>query len=190
MADEVLTGMGRTGKYLCMEHWNVLPDIVSIGKGFGNGFPVTAVAVREPFKESFEKISASSSYGGNPMACAAALASLEVMQEENLLERAIHLEKGGDEADGTDEARASDRRRRAREGLPVRHRAGQGSQYQGAVRQGRRAGLQKAFAKGSRGSRPAISLRMSPPIIMEDEVMIKGLDIIDEAIGEAEKELR
>ena len=65
--------------------------VVAIGKGFGNGFPVTCVAVREPFKESFEKISASSSYGGNPMACAAALASTEVIEEENLLERSTHL---------------------------------------------------------------------------------------------------
>ena len=91
MADEVLTSWGRTGKWLCLEHWGVVPDIVSIGKGFGNGFPVTCVAVREPYKESFESISASSSYGGNPMACAAALASTEVIIEENLLERACHL---------------------------------------------------------------------------------------------------
>ena len=91
MADEVLTGWGRTGKWLCMEHWGVVPDVVVIGKGFGNGFPVTCVAVREPYKESFEQISASSSYGGNPMACAAALASTEVIEEENLLEHSIHL---------------------------------------------------------------------------------------------------
>jgi len=69
----------------------VVPDIVSIGKGFGNGFPVTCVAVREPFKESFEKISASSSYGGNPMACAAALACIEVIEAESLNRRSLHL---------------------------------------------------------------------------------------------------
>ena len=91
MADEVLTGWGRTGKWLCMEHWGVVPDVVSLGKGFGNGFPVTCVAVREPYKESFEKISASSSYGGNPMACAAALASTEVIEEENLLDYCMAL---------------------------------------------------------------------------------------------------
>src|ERR1700691_550510 len=73
VADEVLTSMGRTGKYLAMEHWDVIPDVVTIGKGFGNGFPVTAVVVREPYAASVEKISASTSYGGNPMACAAAL---------------------------------------------------------------------------------------------------------------------
>ena len=74
--------------------WSIgtsLPDVVTLGKGFGNGFPVTCVAVREAHKESFEKISASSSYGGNPMACAAALASTEVIQEENLLDYCLAL---------------------------------------------------------------------------------------------------
>src|SRR5678816_4377064 len=56
MADEVLTSWARTGKFLCTEHWGVVPDVVSIGKGFGNGFPVTCVAVRDQYKESFEQI--------------------------------------------------------------------------------------------------------------------------------------
>ncbi len=88
MADEVLTCMGRTGKMFAMEHWDTVPDVVTLGKGFGNGFPVTAMLVAEKYKEVFEKISASTSYGGNPMACAAALASIEVIEEENLCERA------------------------------------------------------------------------------------------------------
>ena len=58
-----------------MEHWDIVPDVMTLGKGFGNGFPVTAMLVREKYKESIEKISASTCYGGNPMACAAALAS-------------------------------------------------------------------------------------------------------------------
>ena len=61
------------------------PTSCRSAKALATGFPVTCVAVREPYCESFEKISASSSYGGNPMACAAALASTEVIEEENLL---------------------------------------------------------------------------------------------------------
>ena len=141
MADEVLTSWARTGKWLCCEHWGVVPDVVSIGKGFGNGFPVTCVAVREQFKESFEKISASSSYGGNPMACAAALASTEVIEEENLLERSTHLGETRDETHGADEGRAQDHRRRAGEGLPDGHRAGEGQANERAAQQGRRDGL-------------------------------------------------
>ncbi len=189
MADEVLTSFGRTGKWLCMEHWNVLPDIVSLGKGFGNGFPVTAVAVREPFKESFEKISASSSYGGNPMACAAALASIEVIEEENLLERAQHLEQV-----------AMKRMRRMKdEHRIVGDVRGKGCLFGIELVKDKatkepfdKAGelvYQKAFAKGLAWIPAGHILRMSPPIVMEDEVLLKGLDIIDEAIGETEKEL-
>ena len=189
MADEVLTGWGRTGKWLCLEHWDVVPDVVSIGKGFGNGFPVTCVAVREPHKESFEKISASSSYGGNPMACAAALASTEVIEEEHLLERAVHLEGvalrrmaqiksehpivGDVRAKGCLMGIELVKDRRTKEPLDE---AG-------------RLVYQKAFRKGLAWIPAGHILRMSPPIVMEDEVLLKGLDMIDEAIGETEKEL-
>ena len=190
MADEVLTGMGRTGKFLCMEHWNVVPDVVSIGKGFGNGFPVTAVAVREPYKESFEKISASSSYGGNPMACAAALASIEVMEEEGLLDHALHLEDV-----------AMKRMRRMKSEHPiVGDVRGKGCLFGIELVKNKvtkepfdKAGslvYQKAFARGLAWIPAGHILRMSPPIVMDEEALLKGLDIIDEAIGETEKELR
>ena len=158
MADEVLTGWGRTGKWLCMEHWGVVPDVVSIGKGFGNGFPVTCVAVREPYQESFEKISASSSYGGNPMACAAALASTEVIEEENLLEHAVHLGQLAQRRMEKMKARAPDRRRRARQGMPDGHRAGQGSRTP-RRRSTRRANwsTRRRFARAWPGFPPATS---------------------------------
>ena len=189
MADEVLTGWGRTGKWLCMEHWNVVPDVVSIGKGFGNGFPVTCVAVREPHKESFESISASSSYGGNPMACAAALASTEVIEQEGLLERSTRLgelalarmRKMMDEHPIIGDVRA----RGCLMGIElVRSRA-----TREPFDEAGRLVYQRAFQKGLAWIPAGHILRMSPPIIMEDEVLLKGLDIIDEAIGESEKEL-
>lgn len=187
-ADEVLTSMGRTGKYLAIEHWDTLPDVVTFGKGFGNGFPVTAVAVREPYAESVEKISASTSYGGNPMACAAALASIEVIQEENLLERSLHLG-----------ALAMKRMKK----MIADHKIigdvrGKGCLMGIELVKDRRtkepfneAGslvYQKAFRKGLAWIPAGHILRMSPPVVMDDEVLLKGLDIIDEAIGETEKE--
>jgi len=189
MADEVLTSWARTGKWLCMEHWDVVPDVVSIGKGFGNGFPVTCVAVREQYKESFEQISASSSYGGNPMACAAALASTEVIEEENLLERSTHLGE-----------LALQRMQR----MKAEHKIVGDVRAKGCLmgielvkdhekktpfdEAGKRV-YQKAFAKGLAWIPAGHILRMSPPVVMEDEVLLKGLDIIDEAIGETAKEL-
>ena len=189
MADEVLTSWGRTGKWLCMEHWDVIPDVVSIGKGFGNGFPVTCVAVREQHKESFEQISASSSYGGNPMACAAALASTEVIEAENLLEHATRLgnlaqkrmEKMKDEHAIVGDVRAKG----CLMGIElVKDKATKEPLDEAGV-----LVYQKAFAKGLAWIPAGHILRMSPPIVMDEDTLLKGLDMIDEAIGETAKEL-
>ena len=189
MADEVLTSWGRTGKWLCMEHWDVVPDVVTIGKGFGNGFPVTCVAVREEYKEAFEAISASSSYGGNPMACAAALASTEVIEEENLLEHAEHLgnvaqarmEKMKEEHSIIGDVRAKG----CLMGIElVKDRA-----TKEPFNEAGEMVYQKAFAKGLAWIPAGHILRMSPPIVMSEENLLKGMDIIDEAIGETQREL-
>jgi len=189
MADEVLTGWGRTGKWLCLEHWGVVPDVVSIGKGFGNGFPVTCVAVREKYKESFEQISASSSYGGNPMACAAALASTEVMQEENLLDYCCEL---------------GEHFTKILNGIKDRHPIVGDVRCKGALmgielvkdRQTKEpfveAGefvYQHAFRNGLAWIPAGHILRMSPPIVMDFDTAAKGLEIIEEAIAAAEKTL-
>lgn len=189
MADEVLTSTARTGKWLCMEHWNVVPDVVTMGKGFGNGFPVTCVAVREPYKESFESISASSSYGGNPMACAAALASIEAIEEEHLLERSQHLgelalkrmKKMLDEHPIVGDVRAK--------GCLMGIELVKDKATKEPFDEAGKLVYQKAFRKGLAWIPAGHILRMSPPVVMEDEVFLKGLDIIDEAIGETEKEL-
>jgi 4-aminobutyrate aminotransferase-like enzyme len=189
MADEVLTSWGRTGKWLCMENWGVVPDVVSIGKGFGNGFPVTGVAVREPFQESFEKISASSSYGGNPMACAAALASTEVIEEENLLEHAEHLgriaQKRMERMKAEHPIVGDVRAKGCLMGIEL-------VKDRGTKEPLDRAGelvYQKAFRKGLAWIPAGHILRMSPPIVMDDDTLLRGMDIIDEAIGVTEKEL-
>ena len=189
MTDEVLTSWGRTGKWLCTEHWGVVPDVVAIGKGFGNGFPVTAVAVRQPYAESFEKISASSSYGGNPMACAAALASTEVIEKENLLEHALRL---------------GELSLRRMECMKAEHPIIGDVRVKGCLMgielvQDRatktpfdKAGAmvyEKAFRKGLAWIPAGHILRMSPAIVMDEDTLLKGLDLIDEAIGETEKEL-
>lgn len=189
MTDEVLTSWGRTGKYLCTEHWDVVPDVVSIGKGFGNGFPVTCVAVREQYKESFEAISASSSYGGNPMACAAALASIEAIEEENLNERSQHLGELAMERMGRmkdERAIVGDvRAKGCLMGIELVKDKGTKQPFDEAGKEV----YQRAFRRGLAWIPAGHILRMSPPIVMEDEVLIKGLDIIDEAIAETEKAL-
>lgn len=189
MTDEILTGWGRTGKWLCTDHWGVVPDIVSIGKGLGNGFPVTCVAVREPHKESFESVSASSSFGGNPMACAAALASTEVIEEENLLDWALHLgEVAQRRLDRMKEEHAIIGDVRAKGCLMGIELVKDRATKEPFGKAGELV-YQKAFAKGLAWIPAGHILRMSPPIVMDEETLLRGLDIIDEAIGETQREL-
>ena len=186
-ADEILTSMGRTGTILAMEHWDTIPDVITLGKGFGNGFPVTAMVVKEEYGEAVEQISASTSYGGNPMACAAALASIEVIQEDGLLDQARVLEEYF---------------------VPRLEQMKQEHPIIGDVRcKGCLMGVElvkdpdtkepfneagvmvyrTAFKKGLAWIPAGHILRMSPPIVMDVDTAAKCMDIIDESIGETEK---
>jgi 4-aminobutyrate aminotransferase/(S)-3-amino-2-methylpropionate transaminase len=91
VSDEMICGFGRTGRWFGCEHWGVVPDVVTMGKGLGNGFPVSALASTEEITHSKPwgaPSGSSSSYGGNPMAGAAILASVSVIEEERLVENA------------------------------------------------------------------------------------------------------
>jgi 4-aminobutyrate aminotransferase-like enzyme len=189
MADEVLTCMARTGRMFAMEHWETVPDVMTLGKGFGNGFPVTAMLVSERYKAAIEKISASTSYGGNPMACAAALASIEVIEEEQLNERAAHL--GGILMKEMRRIEASSPIVGEVRGLGcllgielVKDKATK-EPFDDAGK----LVYQKAFRKGLAWIPAGHILRMSPPMIMDDAVALKGMAIIEESIYETQREL-
>jgi 4-aminobutyrate aminotransferase len=82
--DEVQSGIGRTGKMFAVEHWNVQPDIVAVAKGLGSGMPIGAVVARKSVMEQWFPGAHGNTYGGNPLACAAALATLELVENEYL----------------------------------------------------------------------------------------------------------
>lgn len=186
--DEVLAGMGRTGEWLCMNHWDVVPDIVTLGKSFGNGFPVTAMVLKEEYGEALESISASSSYGGNPMACAAALASIEVIEEEDLLD---NVRTVGDVI--------MKRMERMKEQHPIIGDVkGKGfllgielvkdKKTKEPFAQAGTLVYQKAFKRGLAWIPAGHILRMSPPLIMDEKTAMQGMDMIEDAISEVEKE--
>ena len=186
--DEVLAGMGRTGEWLCLDHWDVVPDIVTFGKSFGNGFPVTAMVVKEEYAEALDKISASSSYGGNPMACAAALASIEVIEEEEILE---NVKKVG--------AHFMKRMEKMKAEHPIIGDVkGKGfllgielvkdKETKEPFDEAGTLVYQKAFRKGLAWIPAGHILRMSPPLIMNEKYADIGLDMIEDAITEVEKE--
>jgi len=86
MCDEVQSGIGRTGKFFAFEHAGIVPDCFSMAKGLGGGFPIGAVWMRDELAELFHAGSHGTTFGGNPMACAAALAVLETVESEKLVE--------------------------------------------------------------------------------------------------------
>ncbi|MGA7088064.1 MAG: aspartate aminotransferase family protein [Candidatus Dormiibacterota bacterium] len=88
IADEVQSGIARTGKFFAIEHSGVAPDLIAVAKSLGGGFPLSGVIGRAEVMDAPSPGQLGSTYGGNPVACAAALAVLEVIEEEGLLGRA------------------------------------------------------------------------------------------------------
>jgi 4-aminobutyrate aminotransferase / (S)-3-amino-2-methylpropionate transaminase / 5-aminovalerate transaminase len=88
ICDEVQSGFGRTGRMLAIEHYGIVPDIVVTAKGIANGFPLSAFTTREEIAKAFTPGDHLSTFGGNPVCCAAALANLQVFRKEKLAEGA------------------------------------------------------------------------------------------------------
>ncbi len=89
MLDEVQTGNGRTGQFFAYQHNGILPDVVTTAKGLGNGFPIGVCLARGKAASLFQPGHHASTYGGNPLACAAALAVLDVLHADDLIARAV-----------------------------------------------------------------------------------------------------
>ncbi|WP_022823908.1 aspartate aminotransferase family protein [Hymenobacter norwichensis] len=89
IADEVQSGYGRSGKFFAHQHAGIRPDVISIAKGMGNGFPIGGILIAPELKASYGLLG--TTFGGNHLACAAALAVLEVIDQEDLLAHATEL---------------------------------------------------------------------------------------------------
>jgi 4-aminobutyrate aminotransferase/4-aminobutyrate aminotransferase/(S)-3-amino-2-methylpropionate transaminase len=187
VVDEILTGMGRTGKMFCVEHYDLVPDVLVFGKGTAGGFPLSGIAVREEIAWALETMSASTTYGGNPMACAAGLATLEVFEEEGILE---NVEK------------VSARMEKALEGMKEEHPIigdvrGKGLLLAIDLVKDRtenepfeEAGefvYRAAFSRGLAWIPAGNILRLAPPLIMTEELAAGALEIIGESLHEAER---
>jgi 4-aminobutyrate aminotransferase len=98
VVDEIQTGFGRTGKFWGHDHFDVSPDIVLIAKGLASGFPLSGIAASQELMAKALPGSQGGTYGGNAVSCAAAIATLEVIQRENLVENAA--ERGQQLLDG------------------------------------------------------------------------------------------
>ena len=91
IADEVQSGYGRTGDFFAFQKHNIRPDIISVAKGMGNGFPIGGILIDESIKPKHGRLG--TTFGGNHLACAAGIAVLDIIEKEDLLNNAKELFK-------------------------------------------------------------------------------------------------
>jgi acetylornithine aminotransferase len=91
MLDEVQSGIGRTGKWFAFQHSGVIPDVMPLAKGLAAGVPIGACVANGPAAHLFKPGNHGSTFGGNPLACAAALATLDIIEEERLMDNAVKV---------------------------------------------------------------------------------------------------
>ncbi|MGQ9547742.1 MAG: aspartate aminotransferase family protein [Roseiflexus sp.] len=91
IVDEVQSGFGRTGRFFAIEHFGIVPDIMTVAKGIASGLPLSGIIARRAIMERWQPGSHGGTYGGNAVACAAAVATIRAMREERMVENAARL---------------------------------------------------------------------------------------------------
>lgn len=186
VADEIQMGMGRTGKWFSIEHWDVVPDITIIAKGIASGMPLGAmVAKREVMDWPFG--SHGTTFGGNPVSCAAASVTIQVIEEEGLVANAATMGKrvldAAKEMQGRHPTIGDARGKGLIVGLElVKDR--ETKEPAGALRDDV---VQRAFEKGLLllGCGPS-TVRFMPALTVDAETVDDALSIFEEALTEAE----
>lgn len=189
IADEMITGFGRTGRMFGCNHDDVVPDIMTMGKGMASGFPVSAVLSTDTIvaAEPFSLPSASSSsYGGNPLASAAALVTIETIREERLTENAERIGHvfidGLRELAGRHRTIANVRGRGLLIGFDLVNAASAGSRWQPMPKAGCVSFFKECLANGVilMGYTPRV--RIHPPLILTADQASRAIDVIDAAL--------
>ena len=176
--DEIQTGYGRTGTFLAQEHFRVAPDACSLAKGIGGGFPLGAIAVTDRVAPGLPPGSHASTFGGNPLACAAGLAVLQIMDEEGLVENARiqgeHLAEELHSMDARLETTAGTRGLGLLQGIVLAEEVDPGS----TLAEIHAAGLLLTLAGGN-------VVRISPSLNVTRDELDEGLAILERVLAEA-----
>lgn len=174
--DEVQTGFGRTGRWFSFQHYDLEPDIIALAKGLGGGFPMGATVYTEQIQESLFTGAHGSTFGGNPLACAAGIAALSVYQD-GLIEQA---ERGGNRLWEALEAAIGSRR-------VVREIRGKGLLIGIDLRTKAVPFLKTLMEEHSVLALPAGStvLRLLPPLIISDEEIDRAVEAVAATLPDA-----
>ncbi len=189
IADEVQSGMGRTGKWWAIQHFGIEPDIVCVGKGIASGIPLGAIIARKSIV-TWPLGSHGNTYGGNPIACAAALATLDLIQEEYLQ----NAEEVGDYAlDALNEisARHPSIGQVRGLGLMIGVEFVKNKQSKEPAHDLMERIVQRAFERGllTMGCGKS-TIRFCPPLSITKSEVDDGLEIFEESVSLAEKEFQ
>lgn len=186
MADEIQSGAGRTGKWWAIEHENVEPDIVCFAKGIGSGMPIGGILARESLM-TWGRGSHGSTFGGNPIAATAALATLEVIEREGVMAQAVDTGEYIMDALAEMEARHPSLGQIRGRGLMVGMEFVKDRETKERAVDLRNHVVQRAFEMGLLiipcGTN---SIRMTPPLNIERPLVEEGLSIFERALTEAE----
>ncbi|WP_446664635.1 4-aminobutyrate--2-oxoglutarate transaminase [Flexivirga sp. B27] len=185
IADEVQSGFARTGEWFAVDHEGVVPDLVTTAKGIAGGLPLSAVTGRAELMDAVHPGGLGGTYGGNPVACAAALGAIETMEADGLLDRAKHIEELA-----TSALRAIQTKTpaigeiRGRGGMLAIEIVKPGTKEPDAA-------LTAAVAKRCHEQGVVILtcgtfgnvIRLLPPLVISDELLTEGLQVLGDAFA-------
>jgi 4-aminobutyrate aminotransferase len=186
--DEIQTGMGRTGKFFAIEHYGVVPDMVSLAKGIASGLPLSALVAKSSIMKSWEPGQHASTFGANPVAVEAALATLDVYRSERLVASARRLGK-----------KATKRLLEMKEKYEIVGDVRGMGMFIGVEivksKKTKERGVEEASQIIQRCFQQGLlvitagrnTLRIIPPLTITEDELSEGLDILEEAISEANK---
>lgn len=174
LVDEIQTGLGRTGRWFAFEHGGIAPDGFTLAKALGGGLPIGALVAREPLACLLGPGQHASTFGGNPVACRAALAVLQVLEEAGLVQRAREM---------------GERLAAGLEGLAARHPRVRGSRGLGLMRALALEGGAPAVAEACRQEGLLVNaigedtLRLLPPLVVTEAEVDDALARLDRALA-------
>ena len=191
VADEIITGFGRTGKWFACQHSDIVPDVLVVAKSMASGFPISAVITTPEIAAAWGSCQHTSTFLGNPLGCAAALASISYIERHNLVQRSAEI--GERMLDALEEMFAryaiigDVRGRGSMVGFEIVTDRKSKEPGPGLARQIRDACYQRGVIASNVGGMYGNVLKLSPPLVITDQQIDFAMEAMDESISLAQR---